>query len=1106
MENKTGQLTNVVIRASAGTGKTYQLSNRYLRILAEDQPPESILATTFTRKAAGEILDRILQRLAEAAADADRARDLADATGLPHLSKDRCRRLLVNLVTQLHRLHVHTLDSFAIQIARSFSLELGLPLGWGILDEVSVSDLRIEAIHRVLARLSPQDAVTWMWLLDRGKARRGIGRQLLALIDEMYERVFLQATDEAWQRLQPRARLSDQQWGELLDELRGLETCPGLDNRMKTAWQKDVAAAEAEDWSTLLEKGLSGKIAAGETAYYRKPIPEAALDVYRRVVEHAAGVELNKIVDQNLATRRMLESFHAAYTEVKRETPGLTFADVTHRLGTALARRDPRLPGDRIAYRMDGAIRHLLLDEFQDTSPDQWRVLRPFAEHVCRARDGKHSFFCVGDAKQAIYAWRGGVAEIFDLIEQELDGLESASLATSYRSSSTVIETVNDVFEGIGDNPAFAAKAASSDPMDQAYTDAAEAWQRHFPRHSTARTELAGYCQLKTTAAREEGEQPLDATVKAAVAETIAVHRQAPGASIGVLLRKNDAIGPICEALRSEGLEASQEGGNPLSDAPAVQLVLSLLRLADHPGSTAAAFHVAHSELAELIGLDGYADRRAGQQAALRQAVSRRVRAQLTAEGYGPTLRSWIRHLASRVGPSDQARLKRLLERAYQYDEQSGNRADEFITVVESERVMDPSSSQIRVMTIHKAKGLQFDVVILPQLEWKLASPAQKMITARTGSLETIDVVTRYVEKCLQPFLPQAVREALRIERQGEVEQSLCLLYVAMTRAVHALHMLIPPSDKSPEEKGAKSQGQRRTSKRPKPKPPKQTAAGVLQGALAPGEFAAAEMLLYENGRRNWWSTLPKPEPQAPRPAAPPIALRRPTERVRELESVSPSSLEGGASVTLAEAVRGPYEPAVARGRLLHAWFEQITWMDESPPDDAALRRKALDHPIAGTEVDELLAEFHRALGHPVVRRVLSRSTYEKPAPDRPADERTAVDAGGNLRNPRWQVLPECPFAVRLDDTLCRGQIDRLVLLFEGDELVGADILDYKSDVFDTGDPKALAERTAFYQPQLETYRRAVSAWLGLPEEQITTRLLFIHGPALVRQIEPSNA
>src|SRR5205823_867923 len=129
------------------------------------------------------------------------------------------------------------------------------------------------------------------------------------------------------------------------------------------------------------------------------------------------------------------------------EERALRFSDVTFRLADAIGAIEP----ERLAFRLDGGIRHVLLDEFQDTSPSQWRVLRPLAENVVGTNGG--TFFCVGDAKQAIYGWRGGVAEIFDALEGQLPGLEQRSLAESYRSAQPVIDAVNAVFNKLTSHP-----------------------------------------------------------------------------------------------------------------------------------------------------------------------------------------------------------------------------------------------------------------------------------------------------------------------------------------------------------------------------------------------------------------------------------------------------------------------------------------------------------------------------------------------------------------------------------------------------------------------------------------------------------------------------
>src|SRR5438094_1026723 len=124
-----------VIRASAGSGKTHQLTNRYLRLLAAGVESDGILASTVTRKVAGEILDRVLERLAKAAGDALEAKELSVHLETALGAQEDFAALLRRLLRSLHRARIGTLDSVYLALAGSFSLELGLPAGWSICEE-----------------------------------------------------------------------------------------------------------------------------------------------------------------------------------------------------------------------------------------------------------------------------------------------------------------------------------------------------------------------------------------------------------------------------------------------------------------------------------------------------------------------------------------------------------------------------------------------------------------------------------------------------------------------------------------------------------------------------------------------------------------------------------------------------------------------------------------------------------------------------------------------------------------------------------------------------------------------------------------------------------
>ena len=189
-----------LIRASAGSGKTFQLSGHFLRELFLGHAPETILATTFTRKAAGEILGRVLLRMALAAEDADECRRLADFLAPAEVTQQRAKELLVSVTSQLHRMRVCTLDSFFQQVARSLTLELGLPPGWGIIDDHVDRELRQQATDAVLAQQMPRDVQRLMQMLAKGHSKRSV-RDLIDDTVSKYHELFLLTESEAWHKI-----------------------------------------------------------------------------------------------------------------------------------------------------------------------------------------------------------------------------------------------------------------------------------------------------------------------------------------------------------------------------------------------------------------------------------------------------------------------------------------------------------------------------------------------------------------------------------------------------------------------------------------------------------------------------------------------------------------------------------------------------------------------------------------------------------------------------------------------------------------------------------------------------------------------------------------
>ncbi len=1036
--SKTRPYPHVVIRASAGTGKTYQLAVRFIGLLAAGARPDEILATTFTRKAAGEILDRVLFWLAEAAADDAEREKLRGAIGAEVLTREQCRGMLAAMVRRLHALRVGTLDSYFLQVAVSFGHELGLPPGWSICDELIDAVLREEATELVLSRGKLADLLTLVHSLTKGAASRSVSRLVQETVGSLFE-LYRETSPEAWRKIAVCKGLTAEEAEEALVALAAVEL--GDNKRMAAARTEDMERFRAGNWEAFIGTGLASKVLSGECAYYKKPLPPEMVKIYQRLLTHVESILVGQVARQTEATHDLLVRFAEHYHALQLDERALRFSDVTSRLAGAAQAVGPEL----MAYRLDGGIRHVLLDEFQDTSPSQWRVLLPLAQGVTRAGSG--TFFCVGDAKQAIYGWRGGVAEIFDALDGQLEGLAPRSLAKSYRSSQPVIDAVNGVFQNLTKHPNLDKLA---EPVGR--------WQGAFAVHSTERTQLAGHVKLMVAPEAAEGEdQALEVFELAAerIEECLAT---APGASIGVLVRTNAAVGKLIYLLRSRGIEASEEGGNPLVDSPAVELILSVLRIADHPADLVARFHVATSPLAGQLELPDY------QNHAAARRLSYNVRRKLMDEGYGETVFGFARQLAASCDQRDLSRLQQLVELAYEYQPASTLRTGDFLRLVATRRIADPQAANVRVMTIHQAKGLEFDVVFLPELEHRLVGQPDRFVAGRPGPTELVNVVCRLADKTVRQFFPPELEKLFVDDMCLEVSESLCVLYVAMTRAVHALYMIVAPA------KG---------NEKNMPK----TFAGMLRATLAAGKAATSGAMLYEEGDGEWFGTLRVErvselfEPEDTRDAYSMIRLAPAAKkRERGLERTSPSALEGGTRLLADSVLSARSDEAFGVGTFFHAWLAEIEWLDDGQPGDEKLRRIAAglrgEIGSAGKDVEGHIARFRKQLAAPTIKEALSRKSYP------PGTDLTV-----------WR---ERPFALRTENGILTGSMDRLVVVKNGGKIVAADVLDFKTDEIAAGDEQALAAKVNFYRPQVEAYREAAGKMLKLEPALVGARLVFL--------------
>lgn len=1049
-----------LILASAGSGKTFRISSDIIALLARDEAPDEVFASTFTRKAAGEILDRVLVRLARAALDAGEARELGVHA---RMDPGTCTRafwgdVLDRSVRRLHRMNIGTLDSFFLRTVTSFAHELGMPTVWGIADQPTAKRLRSLALQDVLQRTDRAVLIELIRGIMPRPATRSLHDALLRKVDALVKVHYVldPMTDGHWSAFDALADSSDPatleaerlRIAELLAQQEAPTTKTG---RPRKTWVKAlnelVVALRAGDWRAFVDSTLVERARSGDS-YDSQPIP---LEL-GRLVDQAWVIAQGGVALQLRRRSHALGDFAVRYTAAlekrRAELGAYDFDDVTRVLGGP----DPLGGREDMYYRLDARAKHLLLDEFQDTSIPQWEALRPLADELLSGHLGERAAVIVADPKQSIYGWRGGTP---DLVRQMGDTYElgRGELTKSWRSSRVVLDFVNDLYARIGDDAAW---GDGSKPEDDArHAAVARDWLREFTPHTPAK-ELAGHVVVRV-GPRDDGSGEARPKLSAYAARQVAeLHARMPDFTIGVLTRTNAAVARMMLNLKAEGVHASEEGGNPLTDAASVTAVLALLRLCDNPGNMVGRYHVAQTPIGAVIGYTDHADE------AATLALSAEWRRRLLEDGYGATIAALAKEIEPACDARERRRLGQLVELAFRYEDGATLRPSDFVHFVRNERVEDPVAANVRVMTVHQAKGLEFDIVVLPELDAPLVRGTyQEVIAYRPRPGARVTRAFPYVNvglRALFPDLPelQAANDQLL---HNELRDGLSILYVALTRARHALHVIVKPG-----------QGKGRSGAR------------VMLRTLAPehDEFVEGDVVI-ERGDPEWQEvertrraadTPPPAEAEGagdvPTMERAHITLRAPGTRRRALPRRSPSQLEGNGRVDLGMLLR--LSTAAGRGSVAHRWFEEIGWLDDGVPGDDALLgiAREMDGGLSDEESKALCASFREWLELPKLARLLQRSAW----PDGSSVER------------------EVPFLAREGDTMVEGFIDRLVVTRTGGRVTSAALIDYKTDAVSSR--AEVDERTSHYTPQVEAYRRAVCRMYGLERTAVEAWLVFV--------------
>lgn len=1030
--------SHLLIRASAGSGKTHQLTNRFIGLLIAGEEPSGILAVTFTRLAAGEIMERVLGRMLEAIQSDTGLLQLQESlveAGFSSPGRDQVRDAMRRLIDDLHVCRISTLDAFFSRLATAHTFECGLPPGWTILAKDQLDAIQAGAIQKILSQGGPKEARQLMHRLSRGKASSQVADELGYIVSDAHDK-YLEFPVEAWNNPDGFSPPTANEIDQVRKQFQSIDCPLTKTGTPRKNWKKSLDKLQqwfddpqGIDPMELFSSGLAKFVCEGNTHFDKEEIPDEIRGTVQLLMNTLRPELAGKILAQNLATRDLLRNYGHFRTQGLQARGGVGYQDIP----LALASAGVLAAAGTILYRLDAATRHLLLDEFQDTSLLQFAALEPLVDEIRSDIDGGRTIFCVGDAKQAIYGWRGGHAEVLDLMAGYLVPDSESSLDTSFRSSPQILECVNQVFGKLPDENWL--------PDDQA---AISGWCRNFHEHIVAPggpNDTPGHVVLKV--ARDHADR------KAAVCPFIDAIDEvknslehSPDATIAVLVRKNAYIAQMVAALKAQGIAASEEGGNPLVDSAAVGRLVALLELVEHPGDATMRFAVARSPLPEIATvIDGFPTGD-WEDPLVATAIATFLRERIHRLGMLEAISPICRELARISSPEDRTRIQQMLEQLHLRNPM-GCRLEELITHLRGHRLSSPSGSQVQVMTVHQAKGLGRDVVILPELAGDWLKPRPKLLERKStlNDLSTSPVepiIGRYIKELEQNILGDPYIEMNRQWRQSRLQEALSILYVAMTRAKRTLTMIIPAQ-----------------------RLPESSAAHLLWHTLGQGQSLEAGEVLYEQGTRAAVSRIKGTSITSTQLA-----------RIPDLSAATAATTRSPSKHT---AIFSTEEALRARsiGTLVHGALEVLDWNTELPADiEQILTRQ---NPRLSGDIEAALQILRSALDEDLIA-ILDRDA-----------------TGVRLGQEEGDVLvleKEVPYSCDSGN----GIIDRLVILEREGQPIAAEVIDFKTDQI-SGSAQETAEK---HRHQLESYRSAVSSTWGIEPSSISTRVALVRSGEVV--------
>lgn len=1117
------------VGANAGSGKTYVLTRRVVRLLLQGTDPGRILCLTFTKAAAAQMATKVFDTLAKWTRldDAEllaELRTMEDDVG-PEMPR-RARRLFARALETPGGLKIQTIHAFCEALLHQFPLEANVAGHFEVVDDRGQAELLAEAQAELLHHVAADP-------------HGPLGTALATVMDHASDMVFLEAIGELVARRHDFGDwiAANGSFDSAIDNLRqsfGLsadDTIPALLAAYPQSPYFDQAyvggLSPALEASGKSDNQLAGRFRDAAL----QSDPERRADAWLAVFFTAAGKPRSRFATKKIiadfpdiedrfesevarladlrdrhrasitvtateAIGRLAQAVIQGYESRKAARGFLDFDDLVARTADLLSRSDA---ARWVQYKLDLGLDHVLIDEGQDTSPRQWQVIRQLVGEFFAgegARSVAPTIFAVGDEKQSIYSFQGAAPRLFGEMRRrflaEAEAAESRfhdeRLYLSFRSTPDVLAAVDTVF---ADERAHAGLTVPAEPTTH------EAARAHDP----GLVEMWPLIAVEEAPAPEDWRQPLDhegpaepaRRLAVRIAETIAGwlgggerlagtgRRIAPGDILVLVGKRGPFVEALNRALKDCGVPAAGSDRLVVTDHIAVEDLISFARAVLLPADD---LSLAEALKSPILGLDEdalfelaharprgqpldealFARREEGVFTSICDLISVSRRRAATAapyEFYSSLLAAGGARgrFRARLGAEVDEVLDEFLSLALAYEQSAAPTLEGFIawlalSPAEIKRQQDSEAREVRVMTVHGAKGLEAPVVFLVD---SCAQPFHASHRPRILPFDQSDAPGDPPALVWTPRGAAATRwydSAVAGYQARQEEEYRRLLYVAMTRAADRLIMC---------------------GYRGKNEPRGDIWYNLVCDALMPG----AEPVSDQDGETIAWrwhhsglkpreavdETVPAAR-DAPLPSwlSAPVApppLERHVSPSRALAEALEARDPAGAGEIALETGLDNRDAAMRRGLLVHQLLEHLPLCEAG--DRPSLARRILDHAApdtSGQVREKLLSEVFGVLDDPAFAEIFT------------ADSRAEVTIAGSI-----EIGNEKSIAVS-------GQIDRLVVY--GDTVL---IVDYKSNL------EIPAEAPEEYVLQLALYGRLLADLY--PAHAIRAGLLWTRAPRL---------